>query len=317
MPSSVHDHDVLDPRAVAAPQVDARLDGERHARLERPVVLPVDDVGVLVGLHADAVAGAVDERSPYPASVITVRAAASTDSAVTPGRACAQAASWASCSTRKYVDELRRRLAQGVHPGAVRAVALRRRPADVDDHDVAGLEHPVADLVVRRGAVGPGADDDEVDGGVALVEDRRGDVPAGLALGAPGLQELRHPGVHPVDGLAGPAQRVDLLGALAHPQVAEHAGGQGLLGARQRGPHPQHLLGPHPVGQGDPLRRCRAAPAITAYGSSVSPQPTTSTSRSRTGEASTAGTSSPGATRNGAPDAGSTRQVSRSSGSAS
>ena len=39
--------------------------------------------------------------SPYPPSMITWRAAASTDSAVTPGRACAQAASCASCSTRK------------------------------------------------------------------------------------------------------------------------------------------------------------------------------------------------------------------------
>ena len=34
--------------------------------------------------------------SPYPAAVIGSRAAASTDSAVTPGRTAAQAASWAS-----------------------------------------------------------------------------------------------------------------------------------------------------------------------------------------------------------------------------
>ena len=53
------DHDVLDARAVRA-RVDARLDGEGHARLERMRVA-LDDVGILVGLQADAVAGAVDE----------------------------------------------------------------------------------------------------------------------------------------------------------------------------------------------------------------------------------------------------------------
>ena len=36
---------------------------------------------------------------PYPASVIGIRAAASTASAVTPGRTAAHAASWASRST--------------------------------------------------------------------------------------------------------------------------------------------------------------------------------------------------------------------------
>ena len=53
-------HDVLDAGPVPAGQVDAGLDGEGHARLQRQVVAG-DDVGLLVHLQADAVAGAVDE----------------------------------------------------------------------------------------------------------------------------------------------------------------------------------------------------------------------------------------------------------------
>ena len=50
---------------------------------------------------------------------------------------------------REVAAELLGRRAQSVHPGAVGAVALGGRAADVDDHDVAPLEHPVTDLVVR------------------------------------------------------------------------------------------------------------------------------------------------------------------------
>ena len=67
----------------------------------------------------------------------------------------------------------------------------------------------------------------------------------------PGDEELGHPGVHPVDGLTRAAQRVDLVGGLAHPQVAEHVGPEALLGIGQGGPEPEHLLGPHPVRQAD------------------------------------------------------------------
>ena len=56
---------------------------------------------------------------------------------------------------------------------------------------------------------------------------------------------------------------------------------------------------------------------MAAYGLSVSAQPTTSMPSDGTGDASTAGTSSPGATRNGSPSGVRTRQVRRSSGSAS
>jgi len=55
------DHDVLDPGDVR-PGVDPWFHRERHARLERLGVAR-HDVGVLVRLQADAVAGAVEERA--------------------------------------------------------------------------------------------------------------------------------------------------------------------------------------------------------------------------------------------------------------
>src|ERR671916_3122018 len=51
------DDDVLDPGAAAAGQVDPRLDGERHPRLQRQGVAR-DDVGGLVGVPAHALPGA-------------------------------------------------------------------------------------------------------------------------------------------------------------------------------------------------------------------------------------------------------------------
>ena len=51
--------------------------------------------------------------------------------------------------------------------------------------------------------------------------------------------------------LARAAQRVDLLGGLAHPQFCENLRRQPLLRSGQGGPEPQHLLRPHPVGQAD------------------------------------------------------------------
>ena len=54
------DDDVLEPHAPLAGHVDARLDAERVTRRERAVVA-LDDVRVLVLLHADAVTGAVHE----------------------------------------------------------------------------------------------------------------------------------------------------------------------------------------------------------------------------------------------------------------
>src|SRR5579864_7045476 len=60
-----HD-DVLDPGAEAAGQVDAGLDREGVAGRDR-LAVPADQVGVLVLLQPDTVAGAVDEVRPVAA----------------------------------------------------------------------------------------------------------------------------------------------------------------------------------------------------------------------------------------------------------
>ena len=93
--------------------------------------------------------------------------------------------------------------------------------------------------MVRAGAVRPRADDDERGAGVALLDDRRGDVGADLRLGAARLEELGHPGVHPVDRRPGGAQLRHLGRVLAHPQLAEHRPGEGLpaSGSASRSPN--------------------------------------------------------------------------------
>ncbi len=65
---------------------------------------------------------------------------------------------------------------------------------------------------------------------VALVDDRAGDVGADLALGAARAEPLPHARVHAVDGLAGLAQRGDLVGVLADAQLLDEWPGEHLVG---------------------------------------------------------------------------------------
>ena len=100
--------------------------------------------------------------SPYPASVITARAARSISWQATPGRTASTPACWAartiSCTSRISS----RRLADADGAAGVGAVAVHQA-AEVEHHAVADLDHPVAGLVVRVGAVRARADDGEVD----------------------------------------------------------------------------------------------------------------------------------------------------------
>ena len=100
---------------------------------------------------------------------------------------------------------------------------------------------------------------------VALVEDRRRRSRAPTSRSVrPGRRNSAIRRVHPVDRLPGAAQRVDLVGGLAHPQLADAPPTPGVCSAPgQRGPHPQHLLGPHPVGQRRPAGRRAAGAAIS------------------------------------------------------
>ncbi len=98
--------------------------------------------------------------------------------------------------------------------------------ADVDDDDIPDLQFAVRIPVMRVGAVRPGAHDDERHLRMPFGDNRFGDVGGDLGLGAPRHQELRHPGMHPVNGRTGLAQRVDLGRLLDHPQPAQYVGGQ-------------------------------------------------------------------------------------------
>ena len=213
---------------------------------------------------------------------------------------------------RVVLEEIGRRLADDVGAGGVGAVALSGRAADVDHHRVAGLDDPIGHLVVRAGPVGAGADDDEVGPLVALGDDRLGDVPADLALGAPGRATPRIRACTP--SMAAPARRSASTSAgVLRIRSSQHAPRPASAGLRERVPgSAKHLLGPHPVVDADAAHR-PPAPAASAYGSSVSGQPTISMPAAGR---EAAGRSSAGTTRNGSPSAGTTRQVSRSRGRA-
>ena len=58
-----------------------------------------------------------------------------------------------------------------------------------------------------------------------------------------------------VDGGAGRAQRRDLGGGLAHPQLAQDRAGVPLARVGQQVAQREHLLRPHPVGETDRLDR--------------------------------------------------------------
>ena len=98
--------------------------------------------------------------------------------------------------------------------------------ADVDDDDVTDLQFAVRVAVMRVGSVRSGADDDERHLRMSFGDNRFGDIGGDVGLGPARCQKLRHPGMHPVDGRAGLAQRVDLGRLLDHPQPAHHVGGQ-------------------------------------------------------------------------------------------
>ena len=82
--------------------------------------------------------------------------------------------------------------------------------------------------------------------------------------------------------------------------------------SRKRSSIIAHIRSDTPIASGRPSRR-----AISRYGSSVSCHGTSSRSRPPAGDAWAAASSSRGTTMNGASAAGTTRQVSRSSGIAS
>ena len=135
----------------------SRCRARRRTPCPRPAaVVARHDVGLLVHRQPDAVAGAVHEASARPASASTSRATASTCSAVTPGRTARRPPAGRAAAPNISAP-LRVGLADAVGAGRVGVVAGFVRAADVDDDDVAGPHLAVRALVVRVGAVRPGA----------------------------------------------------------------------------------------------------------------------------------------------------------------
>ena len=166
--------------------------------------------------------------------------------------------------------------------------------------------------MVRVGAVRARPDDDERHLRMPFGDNRFGDVGGDVGLGAARHQELRHPGVHPVDGRTRLAQRVDLGAVLDHSQLAQHVGGQHRHHAEHVGQRQQVQRG-HRVGDGSrrPGRRPSAS-ATSRYGSSPSTQSRTARPSSVTADSFSDASSIRGTTIVGSPDAGNTSAVSRS-----
>ena len=147
---------------------------------------------------------------------------------------------------------------------------------------------------------------------MALGDNGFGDVGGHVGLRPPRHQELRHPGVHPVDGGPRLAQRVDLRAVLDHSQSPQHIGGEHRHHAQHFGQRQQVQRG-HRVGDA----RWRRVPppsasATSRYGSSPSTQSRTAIPSSVAADSFSEASSIRGTTMVGSPDAGSTSAVSRS-----
>ena len=154
-------HDVLDADSEPTAEIDAWLYREAHSWLEF-VCLALDHVRGLVGGQAYAVSGAVDEVVAV-AGVRDHCARCAVD--VLAGDAGAYRL---ECGLLGAADDLENVpflvswLADVDGAGGIRSVAVLDA-AEVEHHHVAGLDGALADLMVRIGAVGAGADDGEID----------------------------------------------------------------------------------------------------------------------------------------------------------
>ena len=145
-----------------------------------------------------------------------------------------------------------RRVAAG-HPDHARDVArvAADGAADVEHDRLARADHPLARLVVRRRAVGPRRDDPELGDLVALGEQPLPDLVRDVGLGATDQRPAGDRGDHPVGGMGGPPQQLDLVRVLAHPLRAQHRRREREARARQDPLQPEDEGGAQPVRHGD------------------------------------------------------------------
>src|SRR6266511_2957969 len=162
-------HDVLDPHAEPAFQIDPGLDGEAHARLER-LGVPLHDVGMFVLLQANAVTNSMDEAIAI-SGIRDHPAGSPVDLLGGDARPHGLAGGLLSLANDLVaLLLLRGRLPYRDRPGHVRAVASH--PAtEVQDDRVPTLDGPFPGLVMRRGTVRARAHDGEGRGLTAVLDE--------------------------------------------------------------------------------------------------------------------------------------------------
>ncbi len=260
------------------------------------VGVALHDVGLLVGLQADAVAGAVDELLAVPAVGDHLAGRRVDRLGRDPGagvrrrpRAGPRAAPG---SSRRTARAARPGCTSGCSPSSSPRASCRRCRRRRRRRSRAPGRRP-------RGAgdapFGPEPTMTKSTVDVTLVEDRGGDVrgrPRARCGRAAGTRPSgRAPGRWPAPARRSASTSSVVLRIRRSPSTAD---GERLLGARAAR---RASAAPARPTSGWPARPAPGLPrrsAITAYGSSVSRQPTTSTSRSRTGDASDGGHLQPG-----------------------
>ena len=192
-PSSSSDDDVFDAGTELARNVDAGLDREGVADLER-ISIPLDDVGLLMGLDTNAMARAmnevlavtcsVDDRSSDPVDLF----GGGTDSR------CVHRGGLGFEQHVVQFAELSRWFACVYAAGQVgaipNAIIAEHRPPEVAQDDFAFANHPATRVVMRTRCILTSGHDREVDFAVALFEDLTAELGRNLSLGTPDKIDL-------------------------------------------------------------------------------------------------------------------------------
>ena len=131
--------------------------------------------------------------------------------------------------------------------GDVRAVAVLDA-AEVHHDHVPVLDHPLADLVMRVGAVGARADDREVDLRVAVLSEQPSQVGADLGFAPAGEAEPGDLLERGIDGLAGIRQALELIRVLDRAQHRQLRGHRHVARVRQRLLEREHVHRPSGIG---------------------------------------------------------------------
>ena len=279
-----------------------------------------DDVGVLVLLDADAVAGAVDEPLAVPGVGDDVAGGGVDGLRRGADPAGRHRGGLGLVEHRVDLGHLGGRLTGDDAAGDVGAVAGaafgEHGAAEVAQHDLAGGDDPRARLVVGAGRVLAGRHDGEVHPLVALGQDAAAEVGRHLGLGAPDERDAAglELGGDAVDGGGRPAQGLHLVGVLDLAERADDLGGGGEGGGRSSPLQGHEELGPGAVADGGGVRPARAARPRWRRGRRSRPTDGSGTRRRAT---TTRGTSRPGTTSVATPSRGTTSMVSRSRGMAS